>query len=237
MIELLFLYVMKTVCGTLEVFGELFLGLVLFRLPYFYYLKKLTFISFFVGIVMTLCYEVLSLHFMFNETLNIILVFLLIQIMIKPSPSLTFLITVSGYLIKNALFGLIVMFTNVTAYSLLHSPVVTCIVQVKSFLLLSLASFLLYRFGYGFTLMKDNKIQCNRLNKSNRVLFVVIIMNIIIMYTTFLFLLNNHPYSTYIILFFLFMVNVVFVFIYKMSKTDIELEFEKLGYYDFRNIV
>ena len=186
----------KLIAGHFEVFGMLFLGACLLRIPIQLYLKELSLISFITSLTQVIAYDIVHSPAGLNEIVGLVCMTFLSKYLLKVTYWYGFLISVTGYISSIlVLAGIYAAFKVVgnsfTISDIIFNPLIVSLDQLITFFSLVRIGLLLYARGIGFFFVTEQLSFKPNVRSVNIFLVISIIFSILSLETT-IYLASKH---------------------------------------------
>ncbi|QJX80708.1 hypothetical protein [Priestia megaterium] len=218
----------KLITGTFEVFGMLFLGICLMRIPFRIYLKELILISFITSVTQVIAYDIIHSAASINEFVGIVFMTILTKYLFKVTYWYGFLISVTGYISSIlVLAGIYTAFKIVgntfSIHDIIFNPFIVAIDQCIIMLSLVRVGLLLYTRGIGFWFMTEELSFKPSVRSVNTFLVVSIVFSILSLETTIYLAAREFNYVNLLVAVTVIAIPVVFVTTYLSSIKQLKI--------------
>ncbi|MGF9890794.1 hypothetical protein ABEX78_19270 [Priestia megaterium] len=224
----------KLIAGHFEVFGMLFLGACLLRIPIQVFLKELSFISFITSLTQVIAYDLIHSPAGLNELVGLVCMTLLSKYLLKVTYWYGFLISVTGYISSIlVLAGIYTTFKVVgnsfTISDIISNPLIVSIDQLITFLSLVRIGLLLYTRGIGFFFVTERLSFKPSVRTVNTFLVISIIFSILSLETTIYLASKQFTYVNLLVALTVVAIPIVFITTYLSSIKQLKIFYKDRG--------
>jgi hypothetical protein len=242
--DLWFQFITTTLFGMLEVYAQLSITFLLFRINIFAYLKETIWISLISAILSTLFYNVfepifsLHIHSGYYEGFTLIIRTLLITWVLKLHIGYSFLMDIAGYIIKDLLLvGVIILSFHAGFIPSVESPMyelaATITVQFLLFVLVVPLARYLYQQGVGFLILANKFDFKSEYKKCNIIITMTLWGTFTIFHISVHYFLETHELAYKLIVVGIFLYLTFWWIFYFRSQKELRNQMNKLNLNNF----
>ncbi|WP_456364774.1 hypothetical protein C1N73_30125 (plasmid) [Priestia aryabhattai] len=218
----------KLITGTFEVFGMLFLGISLMRIPFRSFLKELIVASFITSITQVIAYDIIHSPASINEFVGLVFMTILTKYLFKVTYWYGFLISVTGYISSILVLAFIytafkVVGNTFSIHDIIFNPLIVSIDQCIILLSLVRIGLLLYTRGIGFWFMTEELSFKPSVRSVNTFLVISIIFSILSLETTIFLAARELNYVNLLVAVTIVAIPVVFITTYISSVKQLKI--------------
>ncbi|MED4285560.1 hypothetical protein P4679_26895 [Priestia megaterium] len=218
----------KLITGTFEVFGMLFLGICLMRIPFRLYLKELILISFITSVTQVIAYDMVNSPAFINEIIGLVCMTILAKHLLRVSYWYGFLISVTGYISSILVLAAVYTAFKVVGNSfslndIIFNPLIVSLDQCIILFSLVRIGLLLYTRGIGFWFMTEHLSFKTCVRSVNIFLVVSIIFSILTLETTIYLASKQFIYVNLLVALTVVAIPVVFITTYLSSIKQLKI--------------
>lgn len=218
----------KLIAGHFEVFGMLFLGACLLRIPIQLFVKEFSFISFITSLTQVIAYDIIHSPAGLNELVGLICMALLSKYLLNVTYWYGFLISVTGYISSILVLAgiyttFLVVGNSFTISDIIFNPLIVSLDQLITFLSLVRIGLLLYTRGIGFFFVTEQLSFKPSVRSVNIFLVISIIFSIITLETTIYLAAREFNYVNILVAVTVVAIPVVFITTYLSSIKQLKI--------------